>query len=361
MTQTTPTRDDLTVGDVRRTAARYVEAPLREAISSLGEPLRRMAEYHFGWTNVDGTESDSHERVLRRRAATIAFLSPGSDPDAWGRARNVAVANTLMWAGLFIHDDLVDQDQTRYGRATVWKAFGAPAAVHLGGALLALAFHTLHDEPLRTQAEIRNRMASCVETTCGGQTLEMEVEQARTATLQEVLAVYAEKTSGACYFFASGALGAGASAQRVQACADLGAAFGMAFQFKNDFEDMWVNPRTGLEDAFSDLRQRKVTAAVAHALHLPGSASAELAEYYSDTTSADIKDLLRIRLLLEQCGARTWLETQITECTSAALRLVPAAAAGSHAERLLKSFVVAMCQADYPALAIGQAGNPIWS
>ncbi|SIL37219.1 polyprenyl synthetase IdsB_1 [Mycobacteroides abscessus subsp. abscessus] len=358
MTQASPAQEALTIGDVRRSAARGVEGPLREALATLGEPLQRMAEYHFGWTNTCGTVADSHERVLRRRPATIAFLVAGSDPAAWDRVRNVAVANTLMSGGLCIHDDLVDQDEIRYGRATVWKSFGAPATVRLGDALLALAFHTLNDAPLRTQTEIRNRMASCIETACGGQALERRIECARTTTLDEVLATYTGKTSAACYFFASGALGAGASAQRVQAAAALGAAFGMAFEFKNDFEALWVNPRTGFEDALSDLRQRKVTATVAYALHLSGSASAELAEYYNDTVVADTADLLRIRQLLEQCGARAWLEAQMAECTSAAMRLIPKAASSPHAAHLLESFVLDVCQAENPALSMGQTGIP---
>lgn len=351
-----PAQDGATIGELRRSVAHYVEDPLREAVATLGSPLQQMAEYHFGWVNADGTVSDSNDRVLRRRAATIAFLAAGSDPEAWDRARNVAVVNTLMWAGLFVHDDLVDQDEIRYGRPTVWKAFGAPAAVHLGGALLALAFHTLNDEPSGTQSEIRSRMASCIESTCGGQTLEMRIEQARTATLEEVLAAYAGKTSAACYFFASGALGAGAPAERVRAAADLGTEFGMAFQYKNDFEDMWVNPRTGLEDGLSDLRQRKVTAHIAYAMHLPGNASTELTEYYRDTAAPDITDLLRLRQLLEQCGARAWLEHQMAEHADAALRLVHQVAADPLSERLLRAFIVAMCGAENPDHAVGQTG-----
>lgn len=353
MTQASHAQDDLTINDVGQSAAHYIGHPLGAAVGTLGPPLQSMAEYHFDFVNIVDTVVDSNETVSQGEAATTAFLIAGSNQDAWDRVRNVAVANTIMRAGLLIHDDLVNQQELRYGRTTVWKEFGMPAAVHLGSALLALAFHTLNDEQLRTQAEIRNRMASCIETIYRARALEEHIERVGRVTLEEVLTAYTGKASATCYFFASGALGAAASSQRVQAAADLGAAFGMALELRNDFDDIWGDPCTELKDQLSNLRRQKLTAAVAYALDTRGSVSVEPAEYYNNTATVDTDNLLKLRQMLEQSGARAWLESQIRECTDAALRLIPEVAADPRAERLLRSLVLDTCRAEDPASGLG--------
>ncbi|EFV14554.1 polyprenyl synthetase family protein [Segniliparus rugosus] len=312
------------LNEVRQEVVRYVDAPLRDAVSTLAQPLRRMAEYHFGWVEADGTAADPHGRILRRRAATLTFLASGSPGSAWERARAVAAANTLLMASALVHDDLVDHDECRYGRAAVWKAFGAPAAVHLGDALLALAFRTLRDAPAGARDEIQDRMAACAQTMYAGQAAETLVEQNRAGSLEQVIDVAAAKAGNPVeYFVASGVLCSGAPADSVSAAAEFGLSFGMAFQFRNDLENIWDNPHGDLHDPLSDLRERRVTAPVAFAWQQPGPVGDELAAYYQAKTVADYAELLRIRGLLEQAGARTWLETVIATHMRTALELIP--------------------------------------
>jgi len=292
-----------------------------------------MAEEHFGWVGADGGTADPPAVQLRRRVAAFALLAAGSEGAAWRRARNVAVANTLLAAGAFIHDDLVDADRLRYGRATVWEKYGMPAAVYLGTALLAQAFRQLDHEPPKIAAQLRRDMTTWVTTVCQGQAAEAALEGSPTGTLAQVMKVY-EAKAGAGYFFSSGALVAGATAERVKACYDLGQSLLVAAQLANDFEDLWKDGSSGLKDPLSDLRQRKLTPVVVFALERGGPQVAELADFYRDVDGGetDVAQLRRLRGVLEVCGAKAWLEEQIAAGTDVMFRKLPRAAADAASE-----------------------------
>jgi geranylgeranyl pyrophosphate synthase len=186
-----------------------------------------------------------------------------------------------MMAALLVQDDLADRDRVRYGRATIWARFGTPAAVHLGAALLALAFRRLDHQPSQTRSELQRRMTSCAMTACWGQAAEAVLERNLSVGLAEVLDVYAAKTGvPASYFFSSGAVSVNAPADRVQAASRLGASFGLAFQLRNDFASLWEDTQSKLEDPLSDLRQRKPTAIAAFALERCENAADDLADFY---------------------------------------------------------------------------------
>ncbi|MEW2578616.1 polyprenyl synthetase family protein [Streptomyces syringium] len=301
---------------VRRAVVAHVDGALREAVGQLAEPLHAMAEYHFGWVDDNGGSVDPLAVAPRRRAATLALLSAGSEGTAWQQARNVAVANTLTAGGMFVHDDLVDGDRVRYGRPTIWQKYGMPVAVHLGTALVTLALRQLDHEPSEIAWRLREGMTTCVTTICQGQAAEAAIEGGHTATWTQVLKIYEAKTA-AGYFLSSGALVAGATDERARACYDLGQSFGVALQLVNDFESLWKDSASGLKDPMSDLRQRKMTAVVAFALEHRGPQVAELADFYSGDNSgeADVDQLRRLRGLLEVCGAKAWLEEQIATRT----------------------------------------------
>ncbi|MYW34227.1 polyprenyl synthetase family protein, partial [Streptomyces sp. SID2119] len=58
-----------------------------------------------------------------------------------------AVAVELVHTFSLIHDDIMDGDETRRRRPTVWKAYGTGPAVLTGDALFALAVRILTEVP----------------------------------------------------------------------------------------------------------------------------------------------------------------------------------------------------------------------
>ncbi|WP_280465415.1 polyprenyl synthetase family protein [Nocardia brasiliensis] len=305
-----------------------------------------MAEYNFGWVDDSGMPTDPQERTLRRRSAVMSLVSAGSDRASWDRARNLAVANTLLWAALFIHDDIADRDETRYGRATVWKTFGTDMAVHLGDALLAQTFQILNNEPDPLRTRLVSLATSVIATVCSGQAAEAALQHTR-AGLAHVFSVYDRKaSSGFAYCLSSGAVCVGADNCRIDAASRLGAKVALAFQLRNDLASIWDDEDSGLKDPLSDLRERKLTAIMAFALTQQGNAADKLREFYQQPPAPDTAILYRARIWLEQCGAKTWLEAEIDRQTQAALRLVPYAAADPNAREELRSLVHHFCDSN---------------
>ncbi|MFI6213364.1 polyprenyl synthetase family protein [Nocardia brasiliensis] len=308
----------------RHTVAQFVDGPLREAIAGLEPSLRHMAGYHFGLIDQDSTPARPRDDVLRRRSATFTLLGAGSEPCNWQRALHTAVANQLQGAALFIHDDLVDEDRLRYGRPTIWAAFGVGAAVHLGDALQNLALQVLDRNRPPRRDQLRTAMLTCCARIFAGQTTEMVMEQQRHGNLETALAVYRDKTANSVsYMFSSGASSAGADTARVDAAAQFGFRLGMAAQFHNDLESLYRDGDTQLKDTLSDLRQRKMTAIVAYALGRDDPRTKELTDLYRADTMIDGEQARRIRRLLEETGATQWARDQEREYLTAARALIP--------------------------------------
>lgn len=319
----------------------YLEPALREATTRLSRPVRRMAEYHFGWVDADGRPSTPIG--FRRRPALMSLLCAGSSAEDWDRVRNAAVAGTLMSAAGTVHDDIIDREMLRKGRPTLWAAFGVPAAIQVGVALHCLAFELLADEVPRAAVELSRRAALAIRECCSGQVRDLDSEGSSRMSLEDSLDLLertiALPTAGVCVV---GALVRGAARDEVAAVERFGYHAGMAMAFFDDWEGVWGRSRDSLEDALADLRRRKSRAFVAHALQSRGPARDQLAAYYDDSTEPDRGQLDRVAALIEECGGRSWLEARIREHVHLAEQSLPGAVRDPAARADLAVFLTAI-------------------
>jgi geranylgeranyl diphosphate synthase type I len=310
-------------GEITDRVVAYLDPVLRDAVALLSEPVKHLAEYHLGWIDADG--NPSAPRGTRRRAATLTLLCAGSDGGAWDRARNAAVAGTLMYTAAVIHDDIIDRDPIRRGRPALWAQFGTPAAIQTGDALLALSFELLASQPDHITEESIRRMAVASRTVCSGQVLDASFERSHDVSLADSFAMVEAKTAAPVGFFcAIGALARNGNTPAVEAAHAFGLDLGMALQLFDDLEGIWGEEAGSMEPHLSDLRTRKKIPVVAFCLHSSAPARARLADYYChNDTEPDELQLHTVRSLIEECGGRTWLETQIGHHLQAALQQLP--------------------------------------
>jgi len=134
-----------TAPDALSRAREMVTPAMTEAVSRLTPDLQRVASYHLGWTDADGQPvSASGGKGVR---AALAILSAEA---AWADGSvglPGAVAIELVHNFSLIHDDVIDGDETRRHRPTVWALFGLGQAIVVGDALQTLAHRLLLDVP----------------------------------------------------------------------------------------------------------------------------------------------------------------------------------------------------------------------
>jgi octaprenyl-diphosphate synthase len=179
-----------------------------------------------------------------------------------GAVRLGAVVEIIHTATL-VHDDIIDEAQTRRGRPAANTRWGNSRCVLAGDWLYMQAFKIAVEERnfriLDTLIELTQQMVE-------GELLQME-KLGKLISLEEHFDLIYRKT--ACLFSVCMRLGAilgGATAEQEEAAAAYGRNLGMAFQIVDDVLDLTASETVLGKPVASDLREGKVTMAVIHAL-----------------------------------------------------------------------------------------------
>lgn len=311
----------LTTGEGQEAAAllertrQTVDPALRRAVETLPGPMRRVAMYHFGWEHADGTPAAGNAGKAIRPALVLASLQAlrcGDGRDAVRAAVAPAVAVELAHNFTLLHDDVIDQDVRRRGRATAWAAFGTPDAIITGDAMMALALGLLAQDPHPAAARASARLTACVVELCAGQQADCAFEERPEVSLDECLTMATAKTGAllgcAC---ALGALYAGAGPDEVDAMDAFGREAGLAFQLIDDLIGIWGDPGHTGKPAGADLLARKKSLPVVAALTSGTTAGGELAALYAGPMEGD--DVRRAAEAVERAGARDWAQAHAAD------------------------------------------------
>jgi len=179
-----------------------------------------------------------------------------------GAVRLGAVVEIVHTATL-VHDDIIDEAETRRGRPS--------ANVNWGNARCVLAGDWLYMQAFRIALEERNLrildvLIDLTQQMVEGELLQME-KLGKCVTQQEHFDLIFRKT--ACLFATSMRLGGilgGATGDQERKLEEYGRNLGMAFQIVDDVLDLTASEEVLGKPVASDLREGKVTMAVIHAL-----------------------------------------------------------------------------------------------
>ena len=297
-----------------------VNPELRRAVGTLPGGMRRVAMYHFGWEHADGTPAAGRTGKAIRPALVLAAAQaldgqvlPRQVPG--GRAESVvraAAAVELAHNFTLLHDDIIDRDTQRRGRATAWTVFGLADAVITGDAMMALALRLIAEDPHPASAAASARLASCVIELCAGQQADCAFEQRPDVSLDECLTMAMAKTGAllgcAC---AVGALYAGAGPDEVDAMDAFGREAGLAFQLIDDLIGIWGDPAHTGKPSGADLLVRKKSLPVVAALTSGTVAGKELAALYEGPMTGD--DARRAADAVDRAGGRDWAQAHAAD------------------------------------------------
>ncbi|MEU6310141.1 family 2 encapsulin nanocompartment cargo protein polyprenyl transferase [Streptomyces sp. NPDC047014] len=291
-----------------------VDPELRRTVESLPGAMRRVAMYHFGWVEQDGTPAAGGAGKAIRPALVLAAAQAlrGPGPEPAGDAVRPAAAVELAHNFTLLHDDVVDKDVRRRGRPTAWTVFGTPDAIITGDAMMMLALRLLADDPHPASAAASSRLAACIIELCAGQQADCAFERRPDVSLDECLAMATAKTGAllgcAC---ALGALYAGAGPDEVDAMDAFGREAGLAFQLIDDLIGIWGDPGHTGKAAGADLIARKKSLPVVAALTSGTAAGRELADLYAGPMTGD--DVRRAADAVDRAGGRDWAQAHAAD------------------------------------------------
>jgi octaprenyl-diphosphate synthase len=169
----------------------------------------------------------------------------------------------IIHTATLVHDDIIDEANTRRGRASANTQWGNSKCVLAGDWLYMQAFKVAVQE---RNFRVLDVLIELTQQMVEGELLQME-RLGRCVSQDEYLDLIYRKT--ACLFsvcMRMGAILANATPEQEDALAAYGRNLGLAFQIVDDVLDLTASEEVLGKPVASDLREGKVTAAVIHAL-----------------------------------------------------------------------------------------------
>ena len=240
----------------------------KEIFELLREDLAAI-EREFGRDTVSGvqaiTEIGEYLRGgggKRIRPMLLLLAARLFNYEGRGAVRLGAVVEIIHTATL-VHDDIIDEAQTRRGRPAANTQWGNSKCVLAGDWLYMQAFKVAVQE---RNFHVLDTLIDLTQQMVEGELLQME-KLGKLITLDEHFDLIYRKT--ACMFavcMRMGAILGKATPEQEEGLAQYGRDLGMAFQIVDDVLDLTASESVLGKPVASDLREGKVTMAVIHAL-----------------------------------------------------------------------------------------------
>ena len=272
----------------------------REILCELmGEPASETDEIAHEWLARAG-------KRWRPYLATCAYMALHSEscdvpPAASTDLKKLAVAIECFHKASLVHDDIEDDDGSRYGQATLHVERGVPIALNVGDFLLGMGYRLISE--LDIDSEIKSEMLLLASsghlTLSRGQGTELCWSQRRNVLSSiQVLDIFRQKTAPA--FEVALRLGAclgGADEEIHEVLKKYSESLGIAYQIRDDLED-----HTGESNSndLEDLRPSLILA-IAHKRAKGGEEKDLITSLWSgDASYAEAAD--QVRRILDERG-----------------------------------------------------------
>ncbi len=159
-----------------------------------------------------------------------------------------------------LHDDLMDKADRRRGHLTVHRKWNANTAILSGDTMLILSYRYFVQAQSPQMSDMLDAFTTAALEVCEGQQYDIEFEALDDVTEAQYLEMIRLKTSVlVAAGLKIGALYAGASAEDAQRIYDFGLYTGIAFQLKDDYLDVYGDPKIFGKNIGGDILCNKKT------------------------------------------------------------------------------------------------------
>lgn len=229
----------------------------------------------------------------------------------------ISLAVEIMHTFLLIHDDIIDESDTRRGKMTIHRRYekffgehyGLSQGVLIGDIACFEAFKLVNksDFDAKTKIECEDRLCNVLLETAYGEALDVEYSHGK-AKIADILTVADLKT--ARYSFVGpmtvGAVLAGVGSSKIRAIEDFGLKIGLAFQLRDDILGVFGDEKFLGKSTLSDMREGKNTLLIFKTRELASRKDLGLIDRLWGKRDANKGDLETIKKIIKSCGAYAW-------------------------------------------------------
>jgi geranylgeranyl diphosphate synthase type II len=212
---------------------------IQEIVSGEIKKLNWNIEPRGLYEPIEYTLLQGGKRVRPMLALMACYLFSSSLKDAIPAALAIEVFHNFT----LLHDDLMDNADTRRGKPTVHVKWGENTAILSGDVMQIKAYQLLAGVPekhLKTSLDLFSQMACEI---CEGQQYDMEFEKRQDVSVDEYLNMICLKTAVLLgNALKIGAIIGGANLEDANALYNYGINIGLAFQLKDDLLDVYGDP-----------------------------------------------------------------------------------------------------------------------
>jgi octaprenyl-diphosphate synthase len=234
----------------------------------------------------------------KRLRPRITLLAAEANGAAAEDHLHLAAYMELIHVATLIHDDVVDNAQTRRGVNATAVDYGNRISVLAGDYLFAWIFKNV---TAQYPHPVPNILSATLADICDGEVLQLRALGNLELPLHAYVEIVMKKT--ASLFAASaecGAIMGGAQPLHVKALRDFGMYYGIAFQMMDDLLDMTADAQSLGKPVGNDLAERKITIPLILALaEADGDTRTLVERFYSGDQNGQTAAIIAA---IERCG-----------------------------------------------------------
>ena len=255
---------------------------------------------------------------IRPKMCLLAYNMFADDMD--DRILYPAMALEMFHEFTLLHDDIMDNSDTRRGHETVWHKWNQNIAILSGDVMSIEAFRLLSHADSKYLMKAHELFTEMAVNVCEGQQYDMDFEETSFITKDDYLNMIGLKTAALIACSAKmGALLAGAPQSDCDALYEYGYQIGLAFQITDDYLDTFGNEKTFGKKIGGDIANNKKTWLLVEAFRLAdGAGKKELETILSMGEDRREEKISAMKRLYVRLGVKETAEKAVALCREAA-------------------------------------------
>lgn len=259
----------------------------------------------------------------KRVRPTLTLLACEAVGGRAEQALDAAVAVEVLHSFTLVHDDIMDNADTRRGRLTIHKKWDHNVAILAGDQMIALAYRSLLSGALPSARDVMRVFTDAFIEVCEGQGLDKEFETRRDVTVREYMKMIDKKTAKVMSCAAAiGAIIGGGSDAEVRALRTYGSEIGRAFQLRDDLLDIVADSKLLGKAVGGDLREGKKTYLLLRGIEQTRGREQALLQRVARRSGIRAHDIQTIKEIFQRHGIIADAQALIHRCTRRAQRAI---------------------------------------